>query len=157
MEEARDYEPHVAEDAQQLRRLIELQNQGCSRDNRITQERIAKALGMTQGNVSSTMRGRRRLSQNFIVGLYQHFGLHVRDYSPTTFEELKVLAPLFATAASTTAIPSHMQHAWEALNQSLNALKSAQLEHVGKAIKAVEAHQQVLGIYFQHASEELNQ
>lgn len=85
-------EPEMAECAALKAEVAAFNNSAANKRGRLTQESLAQELGMTQGNLSSHLNGKRPISKEIAAKVAQLLGISVDKISARLAKEIEIMA-----------------------------------------------------------------
>lgn len=88
----RELEDWEKEECAALKHALALYNAPLPREKKLTQDKLAAELGMTQGNLNGHLNGKRPLNKEMAAKIFAMTGIPVRTYSPRLDNEIKELA-----------------------------------------------------------------
>lgn len=114
-----------------LKEALRVHNASLPRDMKLTQDKLAAELGMTQGNLNGHLNGKRALSKELAAKVFSLTGIPVSSYSSRLDAEIKSLAA--------AVLPNGLQGAPEALQSAHITGTTFATPYVVKLISAAMA------------------
>lgn len=110
-----------------------------SRDpaDRLSQERVALELGMTQGALNAYLKGRNPLNLKLAGGIFKVCGIPVQAYSPRLATELATLAEMISPAQS-EAPSARLRHAIDRMDKAVTGLLESSPLNFSEAVCRLE-------------------
>lgn len=104
---------------------------------RLTQERVALELGMTQGALNAYLKGRNPLNLKLAGGIFKVCGIPVQAYSPRLAAELADLAEMISPAQS-EAPSARLRHAIDRMDKAVTGLLESSPLNFSEAVCRLE-------------------